>query len=396
MKFVDEARVRVEAGKGGDGALSFRREKYIPRGGPDGGDGGDGGSIVLVADGALNTLIDFRYQPTFRAEPGAKGSGANKSGGSGSDLEVRVPVGTVVLDEVSRTPIGDLARPGERLLIAAGGRRGLGNVRFKSSTNRAPRQTTPGAPGEQRQLRLQLRLLADVGLIGMPNAGKSSLIRAVSAARPKVAAYPFTTLVPALGVVRVAAERSFVIADIPGLIAGAAQGAGLGVRFLKHIARTRVLLHLVEVPIDGGAEPWDAVQMIEAELAEYSAALLRLPRLLVLTKADLITPAAGRRLAARIARKLRWQGGVHVVSALTGLGTEQLMRDVADVLDAARASAPDPDQADGLADVTRAIGEDVLRHSWPDATAAVTDGDTDQDSEEDDDTDDAIEVVYQR
>ena len=395
MKFVDEALIRVEAGKGGDGCLSFRREKYVPMGGPDGGDGGGGGSVILVADGALNTLIDFRYQPTFRAEPGEKGGGANKSGSSGSDLEVRVPVGTVIVDEETRTPIGDLALVGDRLLIAQGGRRGLGNVRFKSSTNRAPRRTTPGTTGEQRRLRLQLRLLADVGLVGMPNAGKSSLIRAVSAARPKVAEYPFTTLVPALGVVRVAAERSFVMADIPGLIEGAADGAGLGVRFLKHIARTAMLLHLVEVPIDGGMLPWEAVRIIEAELAQYSAALLQLPRLLVLTKADLITASERRKLAAELKRQLRWRGTIHVVSALTGIGTKKLMLEVANALDAERASA-----ASALAEVTRAIGDDVLRRTWKDGEAGVmpvlTDRDDEEHSEEDDDADDGIEVVYRR
>ncbi|NNC54133.1 MAG: GTPase ObgE, partial [Pseudomonadales bacterium] len=242
MKFVDEASITVTAGKGGNGCLSFRREKYIPKGGPDGGDGGDGGSIYLVADAALNTLVDFRYQPRYRAESGRSGQGSNCTGAAGQDKLLAVPIGTTVIDEETSEVIGDLQTADDRLLVAKGGHHGLGNTRFKSSTNRAPRQTTTGADGESRKLRLELKILADVGLLGMPNAGKSSLIAAVSAARPKIADYPFTTLVPNLGVVSVAAHRSFVMADIPGLIAGAAEGAGLGIRFLKHLTRTRLLL----------------------------------------------------------------------------------------------------------------------------------------------------------
>ncbi|MFU8817487.1 MAG: GTPase ObgE, partial [Pseudomonadales bacterium] len=247
MQFIDEASIRVEAGKGGNGCLSFRREKYIAKGGPDGGDGGDGGDVILVADHALNTLVDFRFQPLYRAQHGQPGSGRNKTGARGQDSRVRVPVGTSVVDEETLETLGDLTEEGDELLVAHGGRRGLGNTRFKSSTNRAPRRTIPGAPGEVRQLRLQLKLIADVGLLGMPNAGKSTLISSVSAARPKVADYPFTTLTPSLGVVkRPGRDASLVMADIPGLIRGAAEGAGLGVQFLRHLARTRILLHLVE------------------------------------------------------------------------------------------------------------------------------------------------------
>jgi GTP-binding protein len=247
MKFVDEVAIRVHAGNGGNGCVSFRREKYVPFGGPDGGDGGDGGSIWLLADAALNTMVDYRYTRQFRAANGKAGSGANCTGRSGEDLVLPVPVGTTVMDEDTGEVIGDLTASGQRLLVAQGGFHGLGNTRFKSSTNRAPRQSTPGSDGEARSLRLELKLLADVGLLGLPNAGKSTFIRAVSAARPKVADYPFTTLVPNLGVVRIAQHRSFVIADIPGLIEGASEGAGLGVRFLKHLTRTRLLLHLVDV-----------------------------------------------------------------------------------------------------------------------------------------------------
>ena len=270
MKFVDEATIKVEAGRGGNGCLSFRREKYIEKGGPDGGDGGDGGSIYLVADDALNTLVDFRFQPNYRAEKGEHGKGSDRTGAGGKDLHVRVPLGTSVYDDETEAYLGDVSEAGDVLLVARGGKHGLGNVRFKSSTNRAPRQTTPGEPGELRQLRLELKLIADVGLLGMPNAGKSTLISAVSAARPKVADYPFTTLTPNLGVVRLDHEQSFVIADIPGLIEGAADGAGLGVQFLKHLARTRLLLHLVDVaPIDG-TDPVENCRKIEAELARYS------------------------------------------------------------------------------------------------------------------------------
>ena len=390
MKFLDEAVVRVEAGKGGDGCLSFRREKYIPKGGPDGGDGGDGGDIWFVADPALNTLIDFRYQPLFRSRPGEGGAGNHKSGARGDDLVVRVPVGTVIVDEETQATVGDLAHAGDRLMVAHGGRRGLGNATFKSSTNRAPRKTTPGKPGEAHRFRLQLRLLADVGLIGLPNAGKSSLIRSVSAARPRVADYPFTTLVPALGVVRAGADQSFVIADIPGLIEGAADGAGLGVRFLKHIARTRLLLHVVDAqPVDE-MTPWDAVRLVEHELASYSEGLLALPRWIVLNKCDLLPEDEIRGLVNRVRRRFRWQRPVFAVSAVTGVGTLALMQAVAEALREMGSDVPE---------AARVIAEDVLKHTFGDrlpvpADAPGTEQDDDADDEEGDD-EEGVVVVYQ-
>ncbi|BAZ93303.1 GTPase [Thiohalobacter thiocyanaticus] len=329
MKFVDEATIRVAAGDGGNGCVSFRREKYIPFGGPDGGDGGDGGSVFLVADESINTLVDFRYERRYQAQRGENGRGRNCTGAGGEDRVIRVPVGTMVYDHDTGELIGDLTESGQRLRVAQGGWHGIGNARFKSSTNRAPRQSTPGTPGEQRELRLELKLLADVGLLGMPNAGKSTLIRAVSAARPKVADYPFTTLYPNLGVVRLAQHQSFVIADIPGLIEGAAEGAGLGVRFLKHLARTRLLLHLLDVsPFGGSGDPVDDARKIIAELEKYSPELADRPRWLVLNKLDLL-PADER--AARcdeIINALKWTGPVFRISAATGEGTDDLVKAV--------------------------------------------------------------------
>jgi GTP-binding protein len=325
MKFVDEASIHVAAGNGGNGCLSFRREKFIPRGGPDGGDGGDGGSVYFQADEGLNTLVDFRHQRRVRAERGEDGRGRLCTGKSGADLTVQVPVGTLVYHRDTEELIGDLSHHGQRLLVARGGSHGLGNARFKSSTNRAPRQTTPGRPGEERELRLELRVLADVGLLGLPNAGKSTFIRAVSAARPKVADYPFTTLYPNLGVVSVAPGRSFVVADIPGLIEGAAGGAGLGVRFLKHLSRTRLLLHLVDVaPPEGSADPVEGARAIVRELEQYSPDLGARPRWLVLNKLDLLDPAARDQAGERILGGLGWQGPVYRISALTGEGCREL------------------------------------------------------------------------
>src|SRR5512134_3825873 len=289
MKFIDEAIIEVHAGKGGDGSAAFRRERYVPRGGPSGGDGGRGGSVWAVADRNLNTLIDYRFARLHRARDGAAGGGADKYGRGGDDVELRVPVGTVVRDAGSGEAIADLARDGDRVLLARGGRGGLGNLHFKSSVNRAPRQFTRGEPGEGRALALELRVLADVGLLGLPNAGKSTFIRAVSSARPKVADYPFTTLSPSLGVVRVAQDASFVVADIPGLIEGAAEGAGLGHQFLRHLARTRLLLHLIDIaPLDEGADPARDARAIVEELRRYDDALYRKPRWLVLNKIDLL------------------------------------------------------------------------------------------------------------
>ena len=324
MKFVDEVAIRVHAGNGGNGCVSFRREKYVPFGGPDGGDGGDGGSIWLLADAALNTMVDYRYTRQFRAANGKAGSGANCTGRSGEDLVLPVPVGTTVMDEDTGEVIGDLTASGQRLLVAQGGFHGLGNTRFKSSTNRAPRQSTPGSDGEARSLRLELKLLADVGLLGLPNAGKSTFIRAVSAARPKVADYPFTTLVPNLGVVRIAQHRSFVIADIPGLIEGASEGAGLGVRFLKHLTRTRLLLHLVDVqPLDG-SDPVESVRAIERELLRFSATLAERERWLVLNKTDLLPLEEMSAVCDDIIARLGWRGPAFRISALAADGTEAL------------------------------------------------------------------------
>jgi len=324
MKFVDEAEITVEAGKGGNGCMSFHREKFIDRGGPDGGDGGDGGSLFLVADNGLNTLVDFRYQPRYRAASGENGRKGNSTGGAGADLEVRVPVGTSVYEADTEELLGDLVTPGQRLLVAQGGKHGLGNARFKSSVNRSPRKTTNGKPGEIRRLQLQLKVVADVGLLGLPNAGKSSLITAVSSARPKVADYPFTTLVPNLGVVRVGDGSSFVMADIPGLIEGASEGAGLGIRFLKHLARTRVLLHLVDLaPLDD-SDPVVTAKLIINELEQFSPVLAKRERWLVLNKIDLLPPEARTAACERIRKALRWKGRMFAISAVQREGTTEL------------------------------------------------------------------------
>lgn len=328
MKFVDEATIRVQAGNGGNGCLSFHREKYIDRGGPDGGDGGAGGDVYLVAHEGMNTLADFRMARKFRAESGQAGAGRNMTGKSGEDLDIVVPVGTVVHDIDTGELIGDLKSSGQRLRVAEAGRGGYGNTRFKSSTNRSPRKTTNGTPGESRHLLLELKLLADVGLLGLPNAGKSTLIRALSAARPKVADYPFTTLHPNLGVVSVGSLQSFVMADIPGLIEGAAEGAGLGIQFLKHLQRTRLLLHLVDIaPIDQSS-PADAVVTIQRELAKYSAELANKPRWLVINKIDLLQADDLASARLQFLESIAWQGPVFEVSAATGQGTTELAQTV--------------------------------------------------------------------
>lgn len=340
MKFVDEADIRVEAGRGGNGIASFRREKYIPKGGPDGGDGGRGGSVHLVADEGLNTLADFRVQRRFRAASGQPGGGRNMTGASGEDLYVRVPVGTTVTDLDTDETLGDLLHAGETLLVARGGRGGRGNTNFKSSVNRAPRKFTRGEPGEERQLRLALRVLADVGLLGAPNAGKSTLTRALSAARPKVADYPFTTLHPHLGVVRVGAEQSFVLADIPGLIEGAAEGAGLGIRFLKHLERTRLLLHVVDAgPSRADDEIAAEMRAITAELGRFSADLEALPRWLVFNKLDLLPEGERRARVAALAAECGWSGPVYGISAETGEGTTALAQEVMRYLEQLRHEA---------------------------------------------------------
>jgi GTP-binding protein len=326
MKFVDEAEITVFAGNGGNGCISFRREKFIPLGGPDGGDGGDGGSVWLVADENLNTLIDFRHERQFRAQRGQNGMGREMYGKAGEDIEIRVPVGTEVINVATDEIIGELVEHGARLLVARGGQGGMGNVHFKSSLNRAPRKATPGTEGEERDLRLEMRLLADVGLLGFPNAGKSTFIRAVSSATPKVADYPFTTLHPNLGVVRVEAYRSFVVADIPGIIEGAAEGAGLGTLFLRHVQRTRVLLHLVDMaPFDEAIDPAEQVRAIENELRKYDPAMLEKPRWLVLNKGDLLDDGERAARAAEIVAKLDWKEPWFVVSAIGREGTWPIM-----------------------------------------------------------------------
>lgn len=329
MKFIDEVTLRVEAGNGGNGCVSFRREKFIPRGGPDGGDGGDGGSVYLVGSAGLNTLADFRVARRYKAGHGEAGAKRNQTGKSGADLRIHVPLGTRVIEDNTGEVLGELTREGEELLVAAAGHGGKGNTRFKSSVNQAPRRMTPGTPGEKRLLALELTVLADVGLLGLPNAGKSTLIRAVSAARPKVADYPFTTLYPNLGVVAVETHRSFVMADIPGLIAGAADGAGLGTRFLKHLNRTRLLLHLVDAaPPPGTDDPVDGARAIVRELERFSPDLAARERWLVLNKLDLLPAAAAEATVERIVRELNWQGPVYRISALRRDGTAQLMGDV--------------------------------------------------------------------
>jgi len=334
MNFVDDIDVRVAAGSGGHGCLSFRREKYIPRGGPDGGDGGDGGSVFFIASDATNTLVDFRISKIYRAENGAQGSGKNMTGKSGADLEIIVPVGTTISDLDTQEEIGDLKKHGDRIKVAQGGEGGLGNARFKSSTNRAPRKITKGQEGESRHLQLELKLIADIGLLGMPNAGKSSLIRKMSSAKPKVADYPFTTLYPNLGVVSVGMLQSFVMADIPGLIQGAAEGSGLGLEFLRHLERTKILLHILDLSSDNvEMEPINAFKDIDSELKKYSEALYKKPRWLVFNKIDLVVPSDLDLMCEKIIDAIGWQGKVLRVSALSGEGCDIIAKNVMEELD---------------------------------------------------------------
>jgi GTP-binding protein len=347
VKFFDEATIDVIGGDGGNGIASFRREKYVPRGGPDGGDGGRGGSIYAVADRNINTLIDYRYARIHRAKRGENGRGADQYGRGAPDVELRMPVGTVITDADSGERIADLARDGARALVAAGGKGGLGNLHFKSSTNRAPRQFTRGEPGEQRKLKLELKVLADVGLLGLPNAGKSTFIRAISAARPKVADYPFTTLAPNLGVVRTSESRSFVVADIPGLIEGAADGAGLGHRFLRHLARTRLLLHIVDIaPLDESADPVRDARAIVLELKRYDEALHAKPRWLVLNKLDLVPEDEREKRVKAFVRAYRWKGPVFAIAAVNGDGCRALTFAIQAWLDAHPAPADEPAAAE--------------------------------------------------
>ncbi|EIF44033.1 GTPase ObgE [gamma proteobacterium BDW918] len=398
MKFVDEAVIRVEAGRGGNGCLSFRREKFIPWGGPDGGDGGDGGSVILRANPSMNTLVDFRFVKSYTARPGEGGRGANCRGRSAEDLVLDVPVGTTIVDEDTLEVLGDLVSAGDELKVVQGGFHGLGNTRFKSSTNRAPRQFTRGSDGEIRNLRLELKVLADVGLLGMPNAGKSTFIRAVSSAKPKVADYPFTTLVPNLGVVRVQQHQSFVIADIPGLVEGAAEGAGLGIRFLKHLTRTRLLLHLVDMAPYDETLPQDAVAIIAKELGRFSPTLANRERWLVLNKLDLIPEDEREARCQEVVDALAWTGPVYKVSAITGTNTKSLCQDILQFVEAqAELLATDSEAAERERDI-----QDAMQSEARERIQALADkrrserraaGDTDDyDDDEDDDHD--VEVVY--
>lgn len=387
MKFVDEAEIRVEAGDGGNGVVSFRREKYIPKGGPDGGDGGDGGDVYLEADENLNTLIDYRFERFHRAERGENGAGKNCTGKRGADLVLKVPVGTRATDVDTGEVIGDLTKHGQRRMVAKGGFHGLGNARFKSSTNRAPRQKTMGTPGEIRTLKLELMLLADVGLLGMPNAGKSTFIRSVSAAKPKVADYPFTTLVPNLGVVRPAPHATFVIADIPGLIEGAAEGAGLGIRFLKHLERCRLLLHLVDIAPYDESDPAEQAVKIVNELEKYDAELASKPRWLVVNKVDLLTAEEVNERIQQIKDALAWDGPVYQISGLTHQGTEALCKEILHYLE----SLPKPEVADEEAAPVEFKWDDYHRQQLAD----FDDFDDDYDDDDDDD-DDGTEVIYQK
>lgn len=362
MQFIDEATITVQAGNGGGGCLSFRREKYIERGGPDGGNGGDGGDVYLLGDESLNTLIDFQYQPQYRAKKGENGGGRNKTGAGGESIYIKVPIGTTVVDEDTQEILYDIEKVGEKALVARGGRRGVGNAAFKSSTNRSPRQTTPGEPGEYRSLRLQLKLIADVGLLGRPNAGKSTLISRVSAARPKVAEYPFTTLTPSLGIVKVALDSSFVMADIPGLIEGASDGVGLGTRFLRHVARCKVLLHLVDVNPEDASDPVTNISMIEEELARYSSYLIQRPIWIILSKIDQLQADEIENLLERI--KISHPGReVEMISSHAGQGIDVLLNKLMPFLSRLGDKMKDEQYAAAQKDLERKITNDVLSRS---------------------------------
>ena len=362
MQFIDEATITVQAGNGGGGCLSFRREKYIERGGPDGGNGGDGGDVYLLGDESLNTLIDFQYQPQYRAKKGENGGGRNKTGAGGESIYIKVPIGTTVVDEDTQEILYDIEKVGEKALVARGGRRGVGNAAFKSSTNRSPRQTTPGEPGEYRSLRLQLKLIADVGLLGRPNAGKSTLISRVSAARPKIADYPFTTLTPSLGIVKVALDSSFVMADIPGLIEGASEGVGLGTRFLRHVARCKVLLHLVDVNPEDASDPVTNISMIEEELARYSSYLIQRPIWIILSKIDQLQADEIENLLERI--KISHPGReVEMISSHAGQGIDVLLNKLMPFLSRLGDKMKDEQFAAAQKDLERKITNDVLSRS---------------------------------
>lgn len=401
MKFVDEASITVEAGRGGNGCLSFRREKFIVKGGPDGGDGGDGGSVYLEADINLNTMVDYRFTRRFRAESGKSGGSKQCTGASGEDLILKMPVGTTVIDEDTREILGDLTEDGQRLLVAQGGFHGLGNTRFKSSTNRTPRQTTKGSEGEKRNLKLEMKVLADVGLLGMPNAGKSTLIRAVSAATPKVANYPFTTLVPNLGVVSIQKYRSFVMADVPGVIEGASGGAGLGIRFLRHLTRTRLVLHIVDVAPFDLSDPVASAVTIANEIEYFSPTLAQRDRWLVLNKTDLLDEASLAEVRDNIIQALEWEGPVYEIAAISATGTQQLCEDIMNYIEECReAEAENPELAKlehqqqlTMQQEAREQIENLRRMKRAEARGQFNDDD-DFDDWDDDDYD--VEVEYVR
>lgn len=389
MKFVDEAEIRVEAGDGGNGVVGFRREKYIPKGGPDGGDGGDGGSVYLEADENLNTLIDYQFERFHRAERGQNGQGSNCTGRKGEPLILKVPVGTRATDKDTAESLGDLTKHGQRLKVAQGGFHGLGNARFKSSTNRAPRQKSNGTPGEIRNLSLELMLLADVGLLGLPNAGKSTFIRSVSAAKPKVADYPFTTLVPNLGVVRLDSQASFVIADIPGLIEGASDGAGLGIQFLKHLERCRILLHLVDIMPADGSDPVENALTIIHELEQYSPKLAKKPRWLVFNKVDLMLEEEADLLCQQIAEQMGWEEDYYQMSAFHKLGSMEICQDIMKFIE----DLP-PESVDEIEE------EDDVGFKWDtyheQAKSEAEEISNDEDDDDEDEDDDHPNVVYVR
>lgn len=391
MKFVDEAKILVVAGDGGNGCVSFRREKYIPKGGPDGGDGGDGGDVYLQADENLNTLIDYRFEKSFRAERGQNGQSRECTGKRGQDITVKVPVGTRVRDLGTGEVLGDMTRHEQRHMVAKGGFHGLGNTRFKSSVNRAPRQRTMGTPGETRELMLELMLLADVGMLGMPNAGKSTFIRSVSAAKPKVADYPFTTLVPSLGVVRMDSEKSFVVADIPGLIEGAAEGAGLGIRFLKHLERCRVLLHLIDIcPIDE-SDPVENAKIIVGELEKYSEKLAEKPRWLVFNKVDILGQEESALRAAEIVKAMGWEDKYYMISAVNHEGVKALCWDIMEFMET---------QPRNMTVSEDDKQPEKVEFMWDDYHKEQLEGsedlDDDWDDDWDEDDDEGIEFIYQK
>ena len=394
MKFVDEATIKVHAGKGGNGCLSFRREKYIPKGGPDGGDGGDGGSVILVATEGLNTLIDFRYTRNFKAQTGQQGSSAECTGRGGDDLLLQVPVGTTVIDNETGDVMGDLTELDQQLKVAQGGFHGLGNTRYKSSTNRAPRQTSPGQDGEVREIKLELKVLADVGLLGLPNAGKSTFILSVSDARPKVADYPFTTLVPNLGVVGMSGDKSFVIADIPGLIEGASEGAGLGIRFLKHLTRTRLLLHLVDMMPYDGSTPDQNARVIESELETFSPTLAAGDRWLVLNKIDLLPEDEVEGQCQQVVDALGWEGPVFRMSGLASQGTKALCAAIMDYIDEHRQQEEADPELTELANERRAVIQAEARERIEGLAQARRQSRQQPQENDDEDDDHDVEVVY--